>query len=357
MAERRTRTTANDRRAISERTAKALRMQATRLHVFRERPAGIRTLQPHEWAGFDVERSEDEDGDDSESTQVYELGGVPEGVRLGHNLYEAYEPMLGAVPDIMSASSSFANGPLPTERVTSPRPPSPPPRALRGSGASLTRQSSIRRPPRTRTLDFNDFTTRRRHVHRSNSEQAASGEMLRSEDSTDGTWRFSSAERLRLAGSPVYLGPRRFFPLAAWADPYARGDSVTGAEVGESRDTVLENQSYSESPYPHHPYSPRADLASAAPGRSIVPPRLRRGGLRAPESLLPLASTSAGLNLPGDGPVQSTVSTPDDGTPTPTYRPLPLRQEEQGPGYTENEGGAHQLLTPRSISPEAEVNQ
>lgn len=125
MAERRTRDNHSDRRLISERTAKSLRIQAARLHVYRDRCTpnpGLTRLNSHEYLGFDVDRSEDDEEDGSETTQVYELGGVPEGVRLGHNLYEAYEPTIDAGRDFTPPASSSTTRILPVERVTSPRP-------------------------------------------------------------------------------------------------------------------------------------------------------------------------------------------------------------------------------------------
>lgn len=352
MAERRSRANSADRRLISERTRKSLRLQATRAQVFRDHSAasGLRRLDTQD-SIIDIYRSDDDEGDGSETTQVYELGGVPEGVRLGHNLYEAYEPTVDMGQDLIQESSSSSAAVLPLERVTSPRPLSPPLRSHRGLGANITRQNSIRRPPRTRVIDFNEFTTRLRHAHRYNNEQAASSEMLRSEDSADGTWRFSSTDRSRLAGTPVYLGPRRFLPLAAWADPHSRGDSDASRMSSDAGMTTLEDPASSQMPSSsaHGHYSTAGDLAPTSAGRSIVPPRLRRGGLRAPESLLNVATTGAGPSSRGEAPAIPDVSTFD--VDTIPYDSLLHRRGRLGPESFEHEDGVHQLLTPRSITP------
>lgn len=346
MAERRTRTNADERPLISERTSKSLRLQATRNHVYRDRLTNnhrIRRMTAHDFL-LDLDRSEDEEGG-SETTQVYELGGVPEGARLGHNLYEAYERTISDAGQDMFQEFSSSATTAPIERVTSPRPLSPPLRSLRSVGANLTRQNSVRRPPRPRTLDFNEFTTRRRHIHRSNSEQASSGEMLRAED---GTWRFSPSDRARptVTAPPVYRAPRRFFPLAALADSHNGGEpddpagsDTTGGLTPDAYDSFGRD------------YLASLDPAPATSGRSVVPPRLRRGGLRAPESLLPWAANSAGpsshdaASTHPEGPARNSSSV------TLLYESLSSRRRDSGPEPTENDQEAHQLLTPRSNTP------
>ncbi|OSD04583.1 hypothetical protein PYCCODRAFT_111762 [Trametes coccinea BRFM310] len=87
MAERRTRPNPIDRRLISERTAKALRMQAAPLHIYRGPSSlshrsrrGVPVLPPRSYSTFRDLLSES-DGEDEYGT-VINTSGPLEGVRL-----------------------------------------------------------------------------------------------------------------------------------------------------------------------------------------------------------------------------------------------------------------------------------
>lgn len=309
-----------------------------------------------------------------------------ESSRSGHALWDAYLSSLRPpaprplMPDTTHASTL-------RETVTSPRPLSPPTAILDaasssipafyltspGPSSSLTRSRTIRRPNRTsstRTTDFDDFTSRRRSIVRANAE---SSEPVRAEDSADGTWRFPSPlDRSSQDGPSTGASRfgRRVSPLTPWSDPHLRigpdrdlltglfGDDDDRADTGEASSSSSTHQSSSRIWYT------LTGRTSPPPDRSIAPmPRLRRGGLRAPESMLS----------------RLTPSTTDASSPRPRspLRPLPpisagaygpedpgnLRATgpgSSGSGRGQNEMDAldeasRQLLTPRSISPAGDV--
>ncbi|OCH95937.1 hypothetical protein OBBRIDRAFT_787783 [Obba rivulosa] len=362
MAERRTRPNVIDRRLISERTAKYLRLQASPLHIYRGRSAQRARrvfARPDE-----LQSSSGED----------EFASVPEGTRVNTELYEAYAP---TSLDILSSLRSSEPSPLATGSpavdwvdvdpeaiaVTSPR-PSPPPvlpsiayRTIHASsahggnttvGSSLTRQNSTRRPARSRTVDFNEFTSRRR----SSSRQDVEVQDGSAADRADGSWRFdtvdfSSRREESSADTSSHPQPaRRFFPFrtlpavrrrsevsgalpwtgdssqpynapepswpygvtsaAPWPTPVNAPASATSPPVNSlrapsssevwsslfsqasSRTGVAPPRLHSRSP------SPAMDSLQPTPStssllsdrRHTIVPRLRRGGIQPPESML-----------------------------------------------------------------------
>ncbi|KAF9462077.1 hypothetical protein BDZ94DRAFT_1290537 [Collybia nuda] len=170
LAERRTRPNLNDRRLIADRSAKSLRLLATPLRVYRDRSLGrfhptrrsanlteYLTAPPSE---MDMEEDED----------IFERmldNGTLEGARTNSDLYDAYTNH-----GVQSARVEASPSPTIEEvqAAVSSRPPPgrsgpwsmPPAASLAISSNGLTRQQSIRRPSRSRTVDFNDFTHRRR---------------------------------------------------------------------------------------------------------------------------------------------------------------------------------------------------
>jgi hypothetical protein len=190
-------------------------------------------------------------------------------------------------------------------RDTSPDGWGPPSPTAVPSAPPLTRQPSIRRlPARPRTVDFTDFTSRRRSSGREgNSMVVVEPEP---EDTTAPTTTSS-----RLSPNTTNVPPRRFFPSRRpelpWspvpesaspspstgtgsglgtgpvATPSARSSPAPGTATtqadGRSQRTFL--SWLPSSTLLSLPPPPQADLRNPR-----TTPRLRRGGVRPPESLL-----------------------------------------------------------------------
>ncbi|EMD40434.1 hypothetical protein CERSUDRAFT_111032 [Gelatoporia subvermispora B] len=357
LADRRIRQNPKDRR-ISSRTASFLRHQIYRDNLYSTRTAS-RTR--HVFARPDELHSSS--GED-------EYGTVPEGARVNSELYDAYN---ASSFDILSSLRSSDPSPLATGTpidwaetdpeaivVTSPRPSSPPVlpsfayRTMHSSahgssnvGSSLPRQNSVRRPARSRTVDFNEFTSLRRSSSRQNAEVQDG-----TEDAADGSWRFDTLDYSARRGessadrSPHTQPARRFFPFRSV--PVVRRRSEVGGSfpwVGELTHThgpsdtpwshsastatpwpTLANTSASTTSPPPNPLRPLSSseimstlLASAPSHTNIAPrshsrspspvltvrpsssslsllndrrhtvaPRLRRGGTQPPEAMLPM---------------------------------------------------------------------
>ncbi|CCM00437.1 uncharacterized protein FIBRA_02469 [Fibroporia radiculosa] len=353
MADRRTRNSAMDRRLISERTAKCLRMQISPLHIYRGRrsvhrfagrSAYLGPVYPEMAAEFTDE--EDEHGDNRSSHS--DADGPLEGVRLNGDLYDAYSRASHASStfDLLDTLRQVEPTPLATGSpdaaeggrgqffVTSPRPVSPvlPSITYRSSPwassstvagpATLTRQNSTRHHARSRTVDFNDFTHRRRSSIRQSQQE---GEHVRLDDSSDGTWRFhpnipqSWESWLPTGMSPPSSNPlplpstRRALPAfrslhrrreAGGTYPWSPDSSEPPvADIGNanvSQPSIVSSAGQSSSPLwqsltsaaptpPDSSWAPsrRTSLTEVHEARrQVIAPRLRRGGIRPPESLL-----------------------------------------------------------------------
>ncbi|KAJ7639306.1 hypothetical protein FB45DRAFT_828155 [Roridomyces roridus] len=291
LAERRSRNSPSDRRLIAERTAKNLRLLATPIRVYRDRRAGRRTVNLTEYLTSPPEVMDMEDDDDDEFETLLDRGSIPvEGVRINSELVDAYSAPSWTTSrrvftDISPPTPSLSEG---SPRVLSPPIFSPPrvntvwnlPSPAPGS---LTRQSSIRRPIRSsRTVDFNDFTSRRRSTTRDRDLRA---------DPADDPWTRTSST------NPSTVVTRRFFPfssqtrrhddLVPWGEPepeHGHGITVTPDEPLSYTVPVTEGSSSSSTRYFSFP-TPEQEGSSTSPPPSSVP-RLRRGGVRPPESLL-----------------------------------------------------------------------
>ncbi|GBE79869.1 hypothetical protein SCP_0210710 [Sparassis crispa] len=336
MAERRTRPNPIDRRLISERTAKTLRMQAAPLHIYRNRHnlgrASSRRSFPFMDYAAQAEDTQGSDDDDEFGSVVGGGNGPFEGVRLNTELFDAYNnahelPDLPHYPHseptpLATGSPEPADGPRDRYGVTSPRPISPPILSstyrnnnawamLGNSSSNLTRQSSIRRPARSRTVDFNEFT----HHRRSNIRSLRDSGHADNTASASSAWRFrlrdeSPSREEALAGLPAAPPARRFFPLSPWSQarnrreaglafPWTSETTEPGPSAPSARPADLSPGGTPSSSQMWYTLTATAAEASAAPpdvtagssdsagdGRSAVAPRLRRGGVRAPESLL-----------------------------------------------------------------------
>ncbi|KAJ7223908.1 hypothetical protein C8J57DRAFT_1390930 [Mycena rebaudengoi] len=292
LAERRIRNgSPGDRRLIADRTAKSLRLLATPIRVYNERRSvGRRTVNLTEYLNPPPEEMDmDEDEDEFDSL----LNRPGEGVRLNSDLYDAYGPTTWATSATtrrFHANTNAASPPTPTLSEDSPIPPPPPllspPVSSRNSvwslppaaTGSLSRQPSIRRPARSRTVDFNDYTSRHRSITRD----------LHTEAGGDEPWTRSSQSA------------RRFFPFSQqrrhelhWNE--ANGES-SGAELSDEplsyiiTDPTPSSAAFYTFPTPisSNPSSHDGHTAETSQERVRVTsaPRLRRGGVRPPESLL-----------------------------------------------------------------------
>jgi len=241
LAERRTRPTSADRRLIADSSAKSLRMHATPLRVYRERPGG-RTLARRSNTMSDYltappgEMGLDEDEDEFES-MLGDAASTTEGARASSENYahSGNSQRWARPPNVMrrshpSYSAAAAPGSDDSIHDFLSRSHSPPvpsrsgpwtlPTSATISGSSLFRQPSIRRPVRSRTVDFNEFTSHRRSTIR---QGAAQDPPPRSEvvDNRSTAGIISPRERSR---SPTQDEPsssvrapqlaRRFFPFS-----------------------------------------------------------------------------------------------------------------------------------------------
>ncbi len=315
---------------------------------------------------LDVGHSEEED-DTLESSEQFI---APEGVRLNSDLYDAYAPHN---PDMGLALSSTDLSPLSTpassiDRNASPMPASPPSlfpsRIWRNSvsGSSWASQNNIRHSSHSRATDFNNFTSHRRSTAR---ESELASDIVRPEESQDGTWRFSSVPdrpsegRYSTSLSPLRSN-RQHFPLTAWSDPHLR----INAE-GDAAPQMLEEHSMQSSSQLWY------SLTSAAPSvtapqtgppppppevpsqRRRVTPRLRRGGVRAPESMLPRQASPLSTNW--SAAFLGQEGTSDDETAGITSDPEGSSQLVAGMNEITRQHPEQtlQLLTPRS--PDSEL--
>ena len=299
MAERRARTTANDRRLISDRTAKSLRLLATPLRIYRERPGRAfparRTVNLSDYLSAPPNEMDVEDDEEDLDTV---LDSYADGARLNQDLLDAY-------------------GFWPTRRVftSSPSPPAEdamtrPAAAGRHSWSSnpgsipgLRRQPSIRLSSRSRTVDFNDFTSRRRTSIREALSTRPEG--------IEGPLE----SREREVGRGPRPSTRRFFPFGRnrpHESAGSAGSQDSDAQNGDGADegftyvfepsvsgstwVPLTSAARSASPDHHEPTRYSADMSGERVRQPI--PRLRRGTVRAPESLFTRYDTQTHLEHP-----------------------------------------------------------
>lgn len=321
LAERRTRPSINDRRLIADRTAKSLRLLATPLRVYRERPTTSRIAvgrRPINLTDTFVQNELDMDDDEDEFDSVLDTATI-EGARVNSELYDAFGAGWPSITRRIVASPS----PLSDEGTTSAPPPlRSPPTASRPafwtmqgttgmSSSNLTRQSSIRRPVRSRTVDFNDFTHRRR-----SSIRESLGSTPRPEASEvvteprEGTW----------VRPPRSESARRFFPFTRTRRHESPG-SLPWSDIlnADAEDAMYEEPSISGSSWNFVPttfsgVSPPHGIHHAETSDERVhaaAPRLRRGGLRAPESMMSRHTSPIIVNTtPADTNISPNPSSP-----------------------------------------------
>ncbi|KAJ7591536.1 hypothetical protein C8J56DRAFT_935798 [Mycena floridula] len=278
VADRLTRNTITDRRLIADRTAKGLRQLAAPGRIHHRRYARrSATLTPDRYVPGPPGEMVMEEDDEFDSL----LDGQVEGARMNSDLYEAY----GNQP--AWASAVFHSRTVsPSSEPGSPRPSDSPPnppaahtsslsRILSNSSGStsLQRQPSIRHAARrTRTVDFNEFSARRRSSYR---------------DSVPADEPGQNDSRDRASQRRFFHFPRNTSRYeASWSSPWTD-------ENDEMRAFPLVESSSSSAPgawiYPM-PLTPTLSRESTdnetTDDRATAQPRLRRGGVRAPESML-----------------------------------------------------------------------
>ncbi len=284
MADRRNRSTASesDKKRLSERTARSLRSIISDSQIFR--PRRLRRVMS-EIARSPSQQVVDLDEEDFEGFLDASGNMHMEGVRQ-NPVYEAYNSD-GAWADEWATSLVRTSSPDPLgidalsvpNSLSASSPPPQPRRSVPYHSHSLTRQPSIRRPTRSRTVDFNDFTSRRRSTTRD----------LSIRDSLRESMDLYSASTdlepdLGRSGSATSSGTRRFFPLGR-----------NSRRRQSSREGIMELLNDTEDePRAHIPPAwlfgtPSSRQSSADREVSLeraMGTRLRRGGVRPPESML-----------------------------------------------------------------------
>jgi hypothetical protein len=306
-----------ERRDIADRTAKSLRMLATPLRVYRPVARSMisrRSVNLSDYMATQDELDMEEDDDDFES-MLDSAATAIEGARVNSDLYDAYHtpswndvPPPSRRPTHPTYSAVVAGGPSEINVDSLPSPPhqritpwSLPPVGGH-AGAALHRQLSIRRPIRSRTVDFNDFTSRRRSSIRQNVESG--GTRPESDDNVDSYLPSSLRRRSRSPVDDSSTAPRgvgsarRFFPFSRarrretsspswWAEGPA--ESLTDGPLGILTSDPGPPGPFFSLPTPASSSSSHSNDAETSDERAHAPPptpRLRRGGVRAPESML-----------------------------------------------------------------------
>ncbi|KIJ69788.1 hypothetical protein HYDPIDRAFT_77071 [Hydnomerulius pinastri MD-312] len=311
VAERRRRQNEADRGLIADRTARSLRRLSSPASVYRERipgrgTGGRRGVDLAEYLSQPPNELDLDDDDDDELGPYSAFVPVMEGTRLNTDLYEAYRsshwsssltPHASGYPYIPPASSSVPTADSASDRVLPPLvDASPPTRSASAwplpsaSGllhsSSLSRQPSLRRPGRSRASDFNEFTAARRSSTRqlAQDEEPAS----RSESSIataldvppPSSLRSSTDEHPTSRGSSSQA--RRFFPFGR-----ARRFEIIPTPrpaTSTSDDWFFPPHSGWATNLPERTGAAYTDDDSS--DERSQAPRLRRGGLRAPEAML-----------------------------------------------------------------------
>ncbi|KAG6861864.1 hypothetical protein C0995_011161 [Termitomyces sp. Mi166 len=279
LAERRTRPNINhDRRIITDRSARSLQQLAERnpnyhnigRHFPRRRSATLTdylTAPP-----LDMEVEEDEDLFE----HMLDNGATIEGVRINSDLYDAY----GGGQSGRAVSSPSPPAEEPPSPATQPMTQTHFRNGLwsatSSSGSSvLTRQPSIRRPARSRTTEFNEFTRRRRSTTRDN--QNSRSEISAPLRRAQAARRFFPFFRTRRFESSDPWGPDAPSPPEVDDSSYAPDPSnvpLFNLAPPIIRDPVTMEHALADAEVSD-------ERAQAAPA-----PRLRRGSVRAPESIL-----------------------------------------------------------------------
>ncbi|KIM46462.1 hypothetical protein M413DRAFT_441555 [Hebeloma cylindrosporum] len=346
VADRRSRSNANDRRLISDRNIRSLRLLANTRAYPRMPPRHARRAVNLTTEYFTASPNELEmDYDEDEFEGLAENPTTIEGARVNSDLFEAFTTSPWPPPSarrIVASPSPVAEewpGPLPMPPLRSPpsssaRPWSAPAPPATAPPSNLSRQASIRRAAtRARMVDFNDFTTRRRSTIR---DSLSTGRDVP---------EIVTEPRDGVPGPTI----RRFFPF-----PRARRHQATNSSWAEYPDTLSPDSpdepvhfltadatpaSWFEHQASPEPVRPSEDVENREETEQLLrAPRLRRGGVRAPESMLsrhasPITITAPPPNPPAEPTTSELASRRDEATPTPAEEPVAYPT----PGSSENE--------------------
>ena len=287
----------------------------------------------------------------------------PEGVRVNSELFDALNPSSQEPPlSYFHYAARERDGDRILDVVRSPRPrPTSPPTSSpafisfmnqrrRQSGSTLTRQPSIRRPPQSRTSDFSDFTSRRRAVIRETLDRRDSNST--SENGAVYPWGSSYTQEQSDADEAPPTPRRRARRF------FGSGSAATESSVRESASTStnphagLPQLSHQTSADLWYSLTSGASSSSSSPnpaqmsgGRRVIP-RLRRGGVAAPESLLPFT----GMANPSVEDLLAELHRDRD--PSNVDEPVAPTATRAAGALLRSRG--EQLLTPRSVSPAEE---
>ena len=279
---------------------------------------------------------EEEDGDEGYDVVAGEnIPSFIEGARVNSDLYDAYTAHGWSAQPIGTSLSRRSHTTIPAPFA----PPSESPETSNAidsvqsslesrarnshwfpsstpfSGPTLSRQPSIRRPVRSRTVDFNDFSTRRRSTLRTAATD--SDDPRSSEDVSNalGSWVSGPISDEPL-GSP---GARRFFPFSrrrhdvavAPMPPWLDNGASTSRPASPPEPISFRPWRSNSGPPPLISTSSFGDHEHSLNDEPDRPqlPRLRRGGLRAPESMLSRhASPVANLSDPSPPSIVISIS-------------------------------------------------
>ncbi|KAF8914256.1 hypothetical protein CPB84DRAFT_1840983 [Gymnopilus junonius] len=309
VADRTARTSPNDRKFLSERTIRSLRHLATHSRSYPSRVPGrshgrrAQHLTDYFTAANDLEMEDDDDFGDP----VAENATTLEGARVNSDLYDAFTNTTWPNTRRITASPSPISDDWPVQLpVRSPpsssRPwPTPASSNPTVAPANLSRQASIRRAARSRVVDFNDFTQRRRPATRdvgaSRSEGAGAETVTEPRDPP------SSSQTVR-----------RFFPFPR----PGRRPPPTAVTAGWAADYVEDSPDSPDEAVqffavePEHAWYDNIVDVRASPNEEdtenlLRAPRLRRGGVRAPESILSRHASPITITTP---PVEPAIIPP-----------------------------------------------
>jgi len=303
VAERRYRNHAADRGLIGDRTARSLRKLSSPASIYRERAPG---RGPGVRRGVDLAEylsqppdELDVDEDDDELGSYGSFVPVMEGSRHNTELYDAYRSQHSwsnsSAPYFLSfphASPPVSSAPPPDAANDRILPPlvdaSPPTRPTAwplssSSGflhSTLSRQPSIRRPGRNRVSDFSEFTAARRNSTR---------QLAHDEDNN----ARSEPLVVNTADQPPMssLGPRSSSAQARRFFPFGRTRRFEIIPTPRPATSGTDDWYFPlHSGWTTNPSERLSGGEEPIDDRSQAP-RLRRGGLRAPESLLPRHSS------------------------------------------------------------------
>ncbi|KAG6891685.1 hypothetical protein C0992_010088 [Termitomyces sp. T32_za158] len=332
LAERRTRPNINDdRRAITDRSARSLQQLAGRNPNYRAYPIGRHLPRRRSATLTDYLTAPPLDMDIEDDDEIYDHmldnNTNIEGVRINSDLYDAY----GGGQNTRRVSSPSP----PAEEATSPVPQpisqthfrNGPWSTMSSSGSTLTRQPSLWRPTRSRTIDFNEFTRRRRSSTREN--QNTRGETNESSSSHRDSWdSFPPSQPARRFYS-VYR-TRRFEPLDSWSPDPSPRDVDESSYVAEPSTVPYFNLTP-----PEPEVLPEVEISDER-AQAAPTPRLRRTGVHALESVLsrqdsPVPPLLGSRVVEGATPLGAEPA-PDEtqaSAPDPTNYPTPSSTEHE----------------------------